>query len=254
MFGLQNFAGSCWVNACLQGIFRIPEVKDRYEKETIDKENPVDLSLNTIWNSQGKQGLRDFFQSVRTATMPAGQGIGDSNELLIYLCDKLPYLDKICRFKTADQIKCSCGFTSLKEDSVIEFELHPTRRKTPISECISAAVSCEKLQDWKCDKCSESGLATKQKLIGSFPKVMIFRVTSTNTSLQYSSVLVLNSKKYYLVSVISHNGGHWWAYSREMPPGKPWFTLNDTNVREHTPTEFPMSETMKVLIYYRLEE
>ena len=31
--------------------------------------------------------------------MPAGQGIGDSHELLVHLCDKLSYLDQLFRFK-----------------------------------------------------------------------------------------------------------------------------------------------------------
>ena len=254
MFGLNNFAGSCWVNACLQGIFRIPEVIDRYSREVHDKDNIVDASLNKIWNSRGKDGLKDFFLASRTATMPAGQDVGDSNELLVHLCDKLPFLDELCRFKTAEQIKCPCDFSQNREDTAIEYELHPTARNTPITDCIMKNVQPEQLEGWKCDKCSEVGKATKQALIGSFPKVMIFRVTSQNSSLQYSSMLVVNSKKYYLLAVISHTGGHWFTYAREMPPGKPWFTLDDNRVREHAANEFPMSQMTKVLIYYRLEE
>uniref|UniRef100_A0A6C0JKI0 USP domain-containing protein n=1 Tax=viral metagenome TaxID=1070528 RepID=A0A6C0JKI0_9ZZZZ len=254
MFGLNNFGGSCWVNACLQGIFRLPEVIDRYTRETHDKENSIDSSLNKIWNSKGTEGLKDLFVASRTATMPAGQGIGDSNELLIHLCDKLPFLDELCRFKTAEQIKCPCGFSQVREDSATEYELHPAKMNTPITECITGSVQPELLEGWKCDKCSDAGKATKQQLIGSFPKVMIFRVTSQNSSLQYSSVLVMNSKKYYLLAVISHTGGHWFTYAREMPPGKPWYTLDDGRVKEHSQREFPMSQMTKVLIYYRLEE
>ena len=254
MFGLNNFAGSCWVNACLQGIFRLPEVIDRYNREIHDKNNTVDTSLNKIWNSKGRDGLKDFFMSARTATMPAGQGIGDSNELLVYLCDKMPFLDELCRFKTAELIKCQCGFTNTREDSCIEYQLHPEKHNTPIVDCIARGVQPELLEGWKCDKCSEVSKATKQALIGSFPKVMIFRVTSQNSSLEYSSVLVINSKKYYLLAVISHTGGHWFTYAREMPPGKPWYTLDDSRVREHAAIEFPMSQMTRVLIYYRLEE
>jgi ubiquitin C-terminal hydrolase len=254
MFGLNNFGGSCWVNACLQGIFRLPEVIDRYTREVHDKENSIDNSLNKIWNSKGTEGLKDFFVASRTATMPAGQGIGDSNELLIHLCDKLPFLDELCRFKTASQIKCPCGFSQVREDTVTEYELHPAKMNTPITECISNSVQPELLEGWKCDKCSDAGKAVKQQLIGTFPKVMIFRVTSQKSSLQYSSVLVINSKKYYLLAVISHTGGHWFTYAREMPPGKPWYTLDDSRVRQHSEREFPISQMTKVLIYYRLEE
>ena len=193
--------------------------------------------------------------AARTATMPAGQGIGDSNELLIHLCDKLPFLDELCRFKIAEHVKCSlCGFSQVRQDSVTEFELYPSSRLTPIGDCIASAVQPEKIDDWKCDGCSKAGGGTKQKLIGSFPKVFVFRLTPQGTSIQYSSLLVVNSQKYYLMSVISHTGGHWFTHAREMPPGKPWFTLDDTRIRGHSPNEFPMSEMMRVLIYYRLEE
>jgi len=254
MFGLNNFGGSCWVNACLQGFYRIPEVINRYTTEIHDKENTVDSSLNKIWNSKGRDGLKDFFLASKTATMPAGEDVGDSNELFINLCDRLPFLDELCRFKTAEILKCPCGFSQVREDSATEFDLHPERHNTPIIEAIGKAVQPEIIEGWKCDKCNERGKATKQALIGSFPKAMVFRVTSRNSSLQYSSVLVVNSKKYYLLAVISHTGGHWFTYAREMPPGKPWFTLDDTRVRQHSPNEFPMSQMTKVLIYYRLEE
>lgn len=254
MFPLNNYAGSCWVNACLQGVYRIPEVIDRYTREIHDKENTIDNSLSTIWNSKGRDGLKDFFLAAKTATMPAGEGVGDSNELLVYLCDKLPFLDSLCRFKTAEELKCQCGFKQTKEDSYIEYDLHPNKMNMPITDCIIQTVQPELLEGWKCDKCSETGKATRQSLIGTFPKVMIFRITSVKSSLQYSSVLVVNSKKYYLLSVISHTGGHWFTYAREMPPGKPWFTLDDTRVRQHNEKEFPMSQMTKVLIYYRLEE
>ena len=254
MFGLNNFGGSCWVNACLQGFYRIPEVIDRYTREIHDKENTVDSSLNKIWNSKGCDGLKDFFLASKTATMPAGEDVGDSNELLISLCDRLPFLDKLCRFKTAEILKCPCGFSQVREDTATEYELHPEKHNTPIIEAISKAVQPEVIDDWKCDKCNERGKATKQVLIGSFPKAMVFRITSRNSSLQYSSVLVVNSNKYYLLAVISHTGGHWFTYAREMPPGKPWFTLDDTRVRQHSPNEFPISQMTKVLIYYRLEE
>lgn len=255
MFGLANFRGSCWVNACLQGIFRIPELKTHYSENKTDHENPVDSSLDKIIKSTGKDGLKDFFNSVRTELMPAGQGVGDSHELLVYLCDKLPFLDELCRFKVAELIKCnSCDYTNTKEDSVIEFTLQPKRRAVPISECIAESVTPHTNTDWKCEKCSKLG-STQQLLIGTFPKVMIFHITSVNrTSLQYSSILVMNKVKYCLISVISYSGSHWWAYTRDMPPGKPWYTIDDTRIQEHRPNEFPMSETMRVLIYYRLDE
>jgi uncharacterized UBP type Zn finger protein len=253
MFGLKNFKGSCWVNSCLQSIFRIPEVQERYNSQIFDKDNLIDECLCKIWNSKGEDGLKEFFDSVRTTFMPAGRDAGDTHELLTYLCDKLPYLDKLCRFKMADSITCnSCKHRDLKEDSVVEFSLDNVTKGIPLTDCITNTVTPTIISEWKCDKCNQLG-CTKQQLIGSFPKVMMFHKISTQGSVEYSSILVLNSKQYALVSVSCYNGSHWWAYGRNMPPGSSWYTIDDTRLQEHGPKQFPVSSTMRLLIYYRLE-
>lgn len=254
MFGLQNFSGSCWVNACLQGLFRIPEVQQRYSNNQADKANQVDVSLETIWNSKGKLGLRDFFDVVRTDTMPAGRGIGDSNELFQYLCDKLPYLDSLCRFKVADTIECiSCKNKEIREESVIQYDITTSGHHIPISQCIMNTVIPNTVADWVCEKCTKKG-CTRQHLIGTFPKVMIFYMSSTQGSIDYSSLLILNNKKYVLNSVLCYNGSHWWTRGRNMPPGSSWYTIDDQHVTDHGAKQFPVSNMMRILIYYRLED
>jgi len=253
MFGLHNYRGSCWVNACLQAFFRIPDVQLRYNKSKVEYINEIDKHLHTIYKSKGEDGLKDFFESVRTETMPAGQGIGDSNELFVYLCDKLPFLDELCRFKIANTIACkNCPEKQIKEDSVIEFTLSSTGKFVPISECISNVVQPQTIDGWKCDKCSQLG-CTSQQLIGTFPKVMTFHMVTPQTSVNYSSILVLNGKKYALSSVICYSGSHWWTRARDMPPGLSWYTLDDLHITSHGPDKFPVSNMMRILIYYRLE-
>ena len=253
MFGLRNFSGSCWVNACLQSLFRIPELQERYTEQKHDKENPVEVSLHKIWSTNGQEGLKEFFEAVRTETMPAGQNVGDSHELFVYLCDKVPFLDKLCRFKIADSIQCShCPAKQIKEDMVGEFSLSSDGKRIPISDCIMKTVTPYEISDWKCDACKELG-CTKQQLIGTFPNVMVFHMVSANASVDYSSILSLNKIRYALISVCCYNGSHWWAYGRNMPPGSSWYTLDDGSVSEHGPKEFPLSGKMRLLIYYRLE-
>lgn len=255
MFGLHNYRGSCWVNATLQSLFRFPDLQSRYNQKKLDKNNVIEQCLSSIWNSKGEHGLRDFFEAVRTDTMPAGIDIGDSHELLHYLCDKIPTLDKLCRFRIAHVMKCNkCDNKVTKEDSVIEFSLDSVSgNHIPLSECISKSVQPYEINEWKCEKCNCIG-GTRQQLIGTFPKYMIFHAPLTNTSIDYSSILILNKNKYALSSVICFNGGHWWTYGRNMPPGESWYTLDDENVVEHGPKQFPISSQMRVLIYYRLDE
>jgi uncharacterized UBP type Zn finger protein len=250
MFGLRNFSGSCWVNACLQSVLRIPEVQQRYTDKTHDPENAVDQALYEIWSSKG-DGLKPFFDAVKTEAMPAGSSIGDSHELFVYLCDKLPFLDKLCRFKIADSIVCkNCQKQQLKEDLVTEFSLSSVGKRVPISQCIMNTVTPHKIADWKCEDCKKTG-CTKQQLIGSFPQVMVFHMVSTDSSVDYSSILSLNKIQYSLLAVCCYNGSHWWTYGRDSV-GSSWYTLDDGRVEEHGPKEFPLSGKMRLLIYYRL--
>ena len=253
MFGLRNFKGSCWVNTCLQAIFRIPEMQERYTSKTHDPENIIEECLSKIWNSKGEDGLKELFDSVKTHTMPAGNGIGDAHELFQYICDKVKFLDDLCRFKVADKIQCkNCPHSEVKEDSITEFSIAADRKSIPIATCIINTVQPHEIAEWKCEKCTKQG-CTKQQLIGSFPKVMMFHMIPTNGSVEYSSILILNKKQYVLISVSCFNGGHWWSYGRNMPPGSSWYTLNDVMVSEHGPKQFPLSNNMRLLIYYRLD-
>jgi ubiquitin C-terminal hydrolase len=254
-FGIRNQKGSCWVNAALQSIFRIRDVQDRYTKDKADTNNPTEMCIQEIWNSEGDEGLKAFFECVKTATMPAGDGIGDSHELLEFLCDKIPFLDKMFRFKVANVIKCSnCPNSESKPDSLVEFSINPTYRKQSVSDCIVEAVKPIKIDDWLCSKCKNHG-CTKQFLMGSFPRVLAFHMTSVNTSASYSSILAINGIKYALFAVICYNGGHWWTYGRNLPPpGQPWIEFDDLNVRRHGPQHFPISDQMRLLMYYRLNE
>lgn len=253
MFGLRNYRGSCWVNTCIQAIFRIPEVQERYNTESIDKENIIDECLCKIWKTKGEDGLKELFDAVRTKVMPAGNGIGDAHELLQYLCDKLPFLDNLVRFKIADSIECiNCETKEIKEDSVIEFPITSDVKNYPIIDCITESVKENIINEWKCEKCNKLG-CKKRQLIGTFPKVMVFHMIPTEGSVDYPSILALNKHQYALISVSCYNGMHWWGYGRNIPPGSSWFTTNDLVLQEHGPKQFPLSNKMRLLIYYRLE-
>jgi uncharacterized UBP type Zn finger protein len=254
MFGLRNQRGSCWINAALQGVFRIPELQQRVKNNEEDDKNPVEVCLSEVYSSRGEEGLRDFYQCVKTNTMPAGDDIGDSHELLEFLCDKIPFLDKLMRFKVAHTIKCNhCSYSDVRNDSVVEFEIAPSRPKQSLSEAIVETVTPHQIPDWKCESCKEMG-CTKQFLLGAFPQVLVFHMTSLKTTCTYTAQLVLNDHKYALFAVICFNGGHWYTFGRDLPPGQPWYELNDTHVKKYDPKAFPLVDTMRLLMYYRINE
>jgi uncharacterized UBP type Zn finger protein len=254
MFGLRNKNGSCWINAALQGVFRIPELQARFRANEEDDKNPVEVCLAEIYASRGEEGLREFYECVKTSTMPAGEGIGDSHELLEFLCDKVPFLDTLMRFKVAHAIQCShCSYKDTRSDSVVEFEITPTKPKQSISEAIAETVRPQTIPDWTCESCKGLG-CTKQFLLGAFPQVLVFHMTSLRTTSTYSAQLMLNKHKYVLFAVICFNGGHWYTFGRDLPPGHPWYELNDTHVKSYDPKAFPLVDTMRLLMYYRVNE
>ena len=251
-FGLRNQRGSCWVNAALQAIYRIPDLQQRFQDGKHDTTNPVEVCLYTIWSSSGAMGLKDFYTCVNTTLMPAGEGIGDSHELLEFLCDKVPMLDKLFRFKVENRLKCKhCEYTDGRRESMIEFPIVPSKPKESVSEAIVSAAQPYEVSDWKCEKCGNKG-CTKQFLLATFPQILTFHVTSLKSTVTYSSILTLNKIDYALFAVVCFDGGHWWTFGRDMPPGKSWVCYNDDHVASHGPQQFPMADTMRLLMYYRL--
>lgn len=255
MFGLRNTRGSCWVNATLQALFRIPELQKRFTDGEEDGNNPIETCLAEIWGSRGDEGLNDFYSAVKTINMPAGEGIGDSHELFAALCDKIPFIDKLVRFKVMKIVQCKgCNAKEEHPDSYIEFSVTPTRRRQSVSESLVEMVSPSDVPDWYCDKCKTKSGCTTQLLVGTFPKILVFHACSLSGSVQYTPVLNLNQYNYALFAVVCFTGGHWFTYGRNMPPGKAWHLLDDTTVQTYDPTHFPMADNMRLLMYYRINE
>lgn len=256
MFGLRNQHGSCWLNAAIQGVLRVPELQTRFGEDEADTANPIEMCLQEIWGSKGEEGLKDFYECVKTATMPAGDDIGDSHELIQHLCDKIPTLDKLTRFKVANRIKCKnpkCGAEITSHDTMNEFSIAPKKGHT-ISQAISEAVTPIDIPDWKCEKCNERQGCHKQLLLAEFPKVLVCHKTSVGDSVNYTPLLVLNKHKYALISIVCYTGAHWFTFGRDLPPGKPWYRLDDTHVKSYDPNHYPQVDTMRLLMYYRLNE
>lgn len=256
MFGLRNKNGSCWINAALQGIFRIPDLQKRFGDAEEDTKIPEEMCLAELWGSKGEEGLNDFYQCVKVSPhMPAGEDIGDAHELLKFLWDKVPFLDKLVRFKVANTTRCtSCGYTVTNHETVTEFTIAPTKPKQSLSECIAEAVQPQPVPDWLCDSCSKRG-CTRQLLLGTvFPDIFVFHVTTPKTTVAYSAQLVLNNQTYALFAVLCFNGGHWYTFGRNLPPGQPWAEYNDAHVRTYDPSFFPLADTMRLLMYYRIQE
>ncbi len=254
-FGLRNKNGSCWINAALQAIFRIPDLQKRFTNDEEDSKNPIEMCLAEIWGSRGDEGLKPLYECVKVSPhMPAGESIGDSHELIQFLCDKIPFLDKLTRFRIATSIQCDhCDYKDMRPDTINEFSFTPTKKKQTVSEAIGDAVKVHSIPDWTCDKCKEKGCHT-QMLLSEFPQVMVFHQTSIGTSSTYTPVLVLNKIKYALFAIVCFTGGHWFTWGRNLPPGQNWYRFDDDSVQSYAPNYMPHDDRMRLLMYYRINE
>lgn len=258
-FGLRNQRGSCWVNAALQSLFRIPDVQQRFNDGEEDDKNPIEVCFSEIWSSRGEEGLKDFYQAVRTTNLPAGEDIGDSHELIEHLCDKIPFLDKLFRFRVVHRIQCrnpECEYVENRKDTMIEFSIVSDEKGQTVSSCIANAVKPVSIDGWRCDKCKKADGCTKQLLLADFPQVMMIHNTheKRHNNIQYSPVITVNKTKYALIAVVCYTGGHWMTWGRDLPPGKPWFKFDDTHVQSYDGKHFPLVDTMRLLMYYRINE
>jgi ubiquitin C-terminal hydrolase len=251
MFGLANNKGSCWVNATVQAIFRIPEVQRRYDTLSCAKDSPVDMALQKLWITEGTNGLQDLYASIKSTDLPAGESIGDSHELLMALCDKLPWLDKLLRFGFGTNIQCnSCDYSNIVKESVLEFPVTPSESCKTLADSIQLSVRPFTDSQWTCETCKKSG-CTQQYLLADLPQILVFHRRNLKNQFEYPSVLVLNKHRYTLFAVVCYNGGHWWTIGRDLPPGKAWVTYDDDTVRKHDPTHFPIAGGMRMLFYSR---
>jgi ubiquitin C-terminal hydrolase len=255
MFGLRNKNGSCWINAALQAVFRVPDLQTRFNDNEEDTNNPVETCLAEIWASKGDEGLKAFYECVKISPhMPAGEDIGDSHELIEFLVDKVPFLDKLLRFRVANVIKCNnCSHQETKPDTLTEFSIAPSQKKQTVSDAIGEAVRPLSIPDWTCDHCKKLG-CTKQLLLAEFPQILMFHQTSIGTSASYTPILVLNKHRYALMSVVCFTGGHWFTWGRNLPPGQPWYRLDDGHIQSYSGNFFPLADNMRLLLYYRLNE
>jgi ubiquitin C-terminal hydrolase len=251
-FGLANHGGSCWVNATLQAIFRIPQAQERYDNVNSDVSNPIDMALQKIWATHGSGGLQELFESIRTPDMPAGIGMGDSHELLVAMCDKLPWLNQLLRFGFGTKLECKhCDYSNLEKQSVLEFPILSSHRSKTLSDCIQFSVDIFENDSWKCESCKNVG-CRQRHLLESVPEILVFHRLEIKKDFTYPSILVLNRNEFALFAVVCFEGNHWWTIGRDLPPGKHWESFDDSRVRKHNSNHFPVATSMRMLFYARI--
>ena len=159
-------------------------------------------------------------------------------------CNEEILCDKVC-----DKCEISYPNDNYRKYSETKFgrtckkclnELDKTRKKNLRQQKAENTIA-------KCEKCQEK--LKKQLLFKNLPKILIIHVyNNPRNKTDYSSSIIINSKKYILLSALCFNGGHWNCIGRH---NNLWHVFDDTNIRSFKENEFPVSSLMRVLIYYQ---
>ncbi|CEF65427.1 Ubiquitin carboxyl-terminal hydrolase 48 [Strongyloides ratti] len=149
---------------------------------------------------------------------------------------------------------CSCGHKSNKSMESCGFHLHIEDVKT-LPMAINKYFSTERLEDFKCSGCFNSGHVEKQIKITKFPPVLLIQLNRVSydalgrnvkikTPIEYPMIInssMINNEldeeiEYELFAVMIHEGkeshcGHYYDIIKEPSSGK-WFKYNDRLVEE----------------------
>jgi ubiquitin C-terminal hydrolase len=145
-------------------------------------------------------------------------------------------------------IRCTCGYAQANIEVFTSINLEvPENSESPLSivDLLNNYTSIEKVDHWKCDKCSKTKNASKQINIWDDPDVIIMtlkrfkmlpdgRRVKTKAPIEVDEQFAIE-KEYKLVSIGQHHGsydnGHYTAICK-YPKNNHWILYDDLEVRD----------------------
>lgn len=267
--GFINVGASCYFNTIIQSMLsctsiinRLKNAKQLSELEkiyldlyyTIKRNQPINNILLKLYNMllQQSNDRRDLVKFTR--------GQQDAHELLLFLLDYMPNIERLFTHRYLIQIRCmNCQkivSRRYQTNTTIEIE-------TNINNTIDTTTSIKKLhhkiEDYKCDRCSVKGSSLSIATLTMVPEiiVIVFKKYQDKKNIPFDTTLYFptanNTRKlkYELVAQCEHSGnmhgGHYYAVCKRQDGT---FTLNDTHT---SPSKFTSTPNTYMLFYHFID-
>lgn len=249
-FGLNNSSGICWFNALIQGVLTCTAL--------IPTGEPVGAG-QILWNRLAEQVRSGNETGIQTAvdqllneflrqfSDKSGLRMGPScaAEGVTHLIDFIGIGDRV---KTSQKstIQCdSCGasVTSERQDGSIVYLSGLDLQTHFRSALVKSEHAC---LDYSCQGCGKIGKCIRRETLCYISSVVIVSIPDRSgvipaRILQFGSSI--GALLYRLVSIVLHDGGHYWTICLRQKGGtSSAFLLNDSGV---TPLETVGDEHMR---------
>lgn len=290
--GMINAGNTCFINATLQSLFRLPSFKDVIKS----------YKSNQKWCTQGNECVmcalaKSYKQSLgHSPFQPTSiisklnyicerMNVGkqqDAHEFLRYLLESMgsscsnnfngpTSINKLFEGHMSTNLKCNaCGNVS-KTSSSFEDICVDIEKSESISQSLDAYFASEKLNDFKCDSCKEI-CTTKKYSIQSPPKSLCVQVNRFTYQGKLNKLITIDPRislskystqegeetswNYRLVSMINHIGDNrnCGHYTAIcLSEDKKFYKFDDDKVDSMLPEDvFPTTDCY--VIFYELED
>lgn len=195
-------------------------------------------------------------------------GISDSKNLtLVNHVNKkeFSYIKHMFSLFLEHTFVCTCGHTIHKNVHQFITQLHLDKNHTTLIDMLKHMFNEEKLDDYKCDKCSEKNV-TKYVSVQESPVYWILQLCRFNMmgrknhkSIRIPTKVCINKVKYRLHSLILHQGslnnGHYVSILYQKNDNK-FYMANDDDIDDYTENMKPMlnSNLIYGVVYERIFE
>jgi len=272
--GLENPGLFCYMNAGLQLLFTIPEVKESLLQQNIDFQEKNLLKIMSelakqIFIGKSKKIRPESFWDYISTYYPLSRQ-HDLPEFLRFIINKLeqelPVITQIFNGNTCSKITCNnCFQVSKKYERFVDLQLELS---SSVEKSFLLFTKEERLTaNYDCDVCNEKSEVSKQFKISKAPSYLLIQVKrfrqmpyphKVSTSCRYKKRMSLENfavekSEYELLGVAVHNGsidnGHYLSYCKR---GHSWYLFDDAKC-----TKVSLKEVLNlnayVLLYQKVD-
>lgn len=252
--GIDNVGNTCYLNSALQVLFFSPQLtniimffKDRFDNGEDSVAKSYIAIVEQLYSGKKPQVADLMHNFLKEYTYFENMRMQhDSHESTMCILDSLyeslkgkdNFISTIFDSVFENVVRCiDCGHKVVNKETARNICINSNAEC--VQEGINATFNEEKMDDYKCDMCSEKDCHRKKTLSKHSYIVMITINMFDNygrkakTTMTIDNAIVINGKKYTLYASVCHHGsannGH---YTASVKSDNIWYVIDDETVYE----------------------